>query len=357
MCIKASQVKLEMCEYCQRFDLLDMINDAIVLIDAKTNEVIFLNQQARRLYRYDQPELASLSVMDLSQESRETVYKNINSIIEQGQKGYVFTAIHGKQDKTIFKAKISARALMMHGSFVIVALVRDAAVEDNMREEVEIAGKFQRLLLPKDLELPLFSMKTIYQPLNGLSGDLYDVKYNEDSQILFGVVFDVMGHGIIAARQGGILHYLFQQAVDKHIAVSDKLSWINNEVMPFFSHGGFAAALLFALDFKCKTLSYSSAGISHFISLTSKGTKVIKSPGLFLGINENEAYDENVVPFEAGDGFFFMTDGLYEMLPQPFDQVHTFTEMYNLCKNQVNNEAIRDDASGIGIQINQLAPI
>lgn len=349
--IAESEVRFEMCEYCQRFDLLDMINDTVLLIDAKTEEVIFMNQKALQMYRYEQQEASGLSIMNLSNESRETVCQNISRIIEQAKRGHVFTALHGKKDGTIFKVVISARSLVMHGKPVIAALVRDAAVEDNMRQEIEIAGNFQRLLLPKDMETPQFLMKTVYRPLHGLSGDLYDIKYNEDSQTLFGVIFDVMGHGIIAARQGGILQYLFQRAVDKHIAVSDKLAWINNEVMPFFSSGGFAAALLFALDFKTKTLTYSSAGVSHFICLTKRGIKVVKCPGLFLGINENEAYDEGVIPFQTGDSFFFMTDGLFELLDQPLEQNHTFTTMHDLCNNTATNRAIRDDASGISIHI------
>lgn len=351
MIARESEIRPEMCEYCQRFDLLDMINDAVLLVDAKTNDVIFMNQKALHMYRYDQQEVDSLSVMDLNHESRETVCEKMRMVIEQAKRGYVFTANHIKKDGTIFKVEISARCLVMHGKSVIAALVRDAAVEDKMRQEVEIAGKIQRMLLPEDVETALFSMKTIYQPLHGLSGDLFDVQYNGDSQTLFGIIFDVMGHGITATSQGGILRYLFHQAVDKYIAVSDKLAWINNEVMPFFSCGGFAAALLFAFDFKSKTLTYSSAGINHFIYLNSKGATVRKSPGLFLGINENEAYDERVVPFQSGDSFFFMTDGLFEMLVQPIDHAHTFATMHELCKNLSSNKVIKDDASGIGICI------
>ncbi len=351
MIARESEVRLEMCEYCQRFDLLDMINDAVLLIDVKNGDIIFLNQQALHMYRYEQQEAAGLSLMNLSQESRETVSENISRISEQAKRGYVFTANHVKKDGIMFKVEISARCLMMHGKSVIAALVRDAAIDDKMRQEVEIAGKIQRMLLPKDMETALFSMKTVYQPVAGLSGDLYDVQIDEDNQTLFGVIFDVMGHGITAASQGGILRYLFYQAVDKHIAVSDKLAWINNEVMPFFGSGGFAAALLFAFDFKSMTLTYSAAGINQFIFLSGKGAKVIKSPGLFLGIRENEAYDEGVIPFQPGDSFFFMTDGLYEMLVQPIDQAHTFATMHNLCKDTASNKEIKDDASGISIYI------
>jgi len=344
-------IRPEMCEYCQRFDLLDMINDAVLLVDSKTNAVLFMNQKALNMYRYEQQEFDSLSIVDLSHESRETVCEKMDRVIDQAKRGYIFTANHVKKDGTQFKVEISARCLIMHGKSVIAALVRDVTADGKMRQEVEIAGKIQRLLLPAELENELFCMRTVYQPLHGLSGDLYDVQYNNDNQILFGTILDVMGHGIAATSQGGILRYLFRQAVEKHIAVSDKLAWINNEVMPFFSCGGFAAALLFAIDFNNKTLTYSSAGISHFVCLNCKGATVIKSPGLFLGINENEAYDEGVLTFQSGDSFFFLTDGLFEMLQQPIDNSHNFWSLYELCKTLPFNKTIKDDASGIGIFI------
>ena len=349
--IGTNRVSLEMCEYCQRFELLDMVNDAILLIDTENHNIVFMNQKALSMYGYRKLDIDHLSVVDLTNGSLETLNKNLARVIEQAKRGWFFTANHIKSDGTVFKVEISARFLAVHGQKVIVALVRDMTAETKMRQEVEIAGKVQRLLLPEAVDHELFCMRTVYQPLYGLSGDLYDVQYDEDSQTLFGIILDVMGHGIAATSQGGILRYLFRQTVEKHIAVGDKLAWINNEVMPFFSCGGFAAALLFAFDFANRTLTYSAAGISHFIWLNSNGARVIKSPGLFLGINENEAYDEQIISFQPGDGFFFLTDGLFEMLSQPIEHTHTFWTMYELCKNLPVNKAIKDDASGMGIFI------
>ncbi|CQR72021.1 Phosphoserine phosphatase RsbP [Sporomusa ovata DSM 2662] len=347
--IMQSAVSQEMCEYCQRFDLLDMINDAVLLVDAQTNDVLFMNQKALHMYRYEQQEIDKLAIVDLSHESRETAREKMQMVVERAKRGYIFLANHVKKDGTLFKVEISARCLVMHGKAVIAALVRDATADGKVRQELEIAGKIQRLLLPEELTTAQFSMRTIYQPLHGLSGDLYDVQYNEDNQTLFGIILDVMGHGIAATSQGGILRYLFRQAAEKHIAVSDKLAWINNEVMPFFSCGGFAAALLFEFDFKSKILTYSSAGINYFLCLNSKGVAVIKSPGLFLGINEKEAYDECVMSFRSGDSFFFLTDGLFEMLAPPIDKLYTFDTLYEQCRNLPMNKTIKDDASGVAI--------
>lgn len=342
----------DMCEYCQRFDLLDMLNDAVLLLEAQHGDILFMNQKALEMYQYDKSEMNALSITTLSHDAVETTKDQMSMVVNQSKKGFVFTANHVRKNGTIFKVEISARYLMMHGRHMVAALIRNLTIDAKMREEVAITGKIQRRLLPRDLETILFHMRTIYQPLQGLSGDLYDVKYDDKNQILYGIIVDVMGHGLVATSQSGILRYLFRQAVEKYIPINDKLVWINNEVIPFFTSGGFAAALLFEIDFKSKILSYSSAGINQFFYLGG-GTEpeIIKSPGLFLGINQDETYDQRVLPFQSGDSFFFMTDGLFEMIKQPMAHSHTFWSMYEVCKDLSVSQAIADDASAIGILI------
>lgn len=341
----------ELCNYCQRFDLLDMLNDAVLLIDAQQGNLLFMNQKALEMYQYDKREITDLSVLTLNHAPGETVRANMEMVINQANKGYVFTTNHVKKNGTIFKVEVSARSLMMHGRHIIASLVRDLTAEGKMREELALAGKILRRLLPRNLETAFFHMRTVYQPLNGLSGDLYDVRFDEESQVLYGIIIDVMGHGVAAASQSGILRYLFRQAVEKCIPVNDKLSWINNEVIPFFSSGGFAAVFLFEFDFKCRILSYSSAGINQFFRVSGTALERIKSPGLFVGINENEGYDLNVISFQSGDSFFFLTDGLLDIIKQHIDQPHTFWSMYELCKTLSLSQEANDDASGIGILV------
>lgn len=338
-----------MCDYCQRFELLDMINDAIVLTDAATGEVLFMNQNALTLYGYNAGEIAELTILKLAHDALETRHFNRDLIIKRGAGGYIFTENHIKKNGDVFKVEISARYLVLHGRPIFAALVRDLTADGKIRQEIEMAGKIQRRLLPRNMETALFRMQTVYQPLNGISGDFYDVKFYEDSQILFGIIIDVMGHGVGAAGQSGVLRYLFRQVIEKPIAINDKLTWINNEVIPFFKDDGFAAALLFEFDFKCRTLTYSAAGINHFLHLDNKGTRVVKAPGLFLGINEEETYEQGVLPFQSGDSFFFLTDGLFELITQPIDNTHTFWSMHELCKKAPVNKTARDDASCVGI--------
>lgn len=339
-----------MCDHCQRFDLFNMINDALLLIDFQNGQFLFVNQKAIELYQYTKEEFLRLSMDEILNNSATTAREHMD-LVKQYKDGYIFTANHIKKDGSIFKVEVSARYMKLHGTVVCAAVVRNLTPDGKMREEVQIAGKVQHRMLPRDLENELFWIRSVYQPHSYVSGDLYDFVYEEKSQNLFGIVIDVMGHGVAAALQTSILKYLFLKAIKKNITIKDRLTWINKEVMPFFKDGQFAGVFLFEFDFKCNSLSYSAGGINHFIILREQGPQVIKTPGLFLGINEEEVYDQGTYRFHPGESFLFLTDGLFEMFLQPMEQKLDFWSIHEMCKKTVSSGECRDDASGVGILI------
>lgn len=339
-----------MCDHCQRFDLFNMINDALLLIDFESEKILFTNQKAIDLYQFSKEEFLSISMNEIVNNSVLTMRENMN-LAKLHKDGYVFTTNHVKKDGSIFKVEVSARYMKLHGTVVCAIVVRNLTPDGRMREEVQIAGKVQHRMLPRDLENELFRIRSVYQPYRYVSGDLYDFVYEEKSQNLFGIVIDVMGHGVAAALQTSILKYLFLKAIKKNITIKDRLTWINREVMPFFKDGQFAGVFLFEFDFKCNSLTYSAGGINHFIVLKEEGPQIVKTPGLFLGINEEEVYDQGSYRFHSGESFLFLTDGLFEMFLQPMDRQHDFWSIHEMCKKTVNSGECHDDASGVAILI------
>ena len=79
----------------------------------------------------------------------------------------------------------------------------------------------------------------------------------------------------------------------------------------------FAAALCFQIDFTAKTLCYASAGINYFLAGSAALGPVVSVPGLLLGIMEEEQFEEHTISIASGDCFYFPTDGLWEVLPEP----------------------------------------
>lgn len=340
----------DMCHYCQRYDLLNMMHDALVLIDSRDGTILFMNENALEMYQYTIEEVTKLSINQISHDSAALTRESLQSA-KRRAKGYVFTSNHIKKDGSIFQVEISTRYMAFHGSYIFASVVRNLTPQLKMRREVELAGKVQRHLLPRDIVHELFEVQSIYQPHGYVSGDLYDFIFDKDKMILHGIIIDVMGHGIAATAQTGVLKYLFMQAKEKKIPLHARLGWINREVMTFFEGGGFAAAFLFEFDFSSNILTYSAGGINHFIVINAQGTEIIKAPGLFLGINEKEIFDQKTLQFTSGDSFLFLTDGLFELLPKSLDKELDFDGMQTLCKTLALDGKHRDDASSVGIQI------
>lgn len=327
-----------------------MINDPFVLVDVENGKILFMNGKALDLYQYTEEECLTKFAKDISHNSARLIQENLE-LAKKNKNGYVFTANHVKKDGSIFKVEISSRYMSLHGKFVFAAVIRNLTFNGKIREEIQLAGKVQRRLLPRDTNNHLFRTFSIYQPANYISGDLYDYVFQEESQKLYGIVIDVMGHGLAAAFQTNLLKYLFLRVVDKKKSVKDKLAWMNKEVMPFFTGGEFAGVFLFEFDFTCNTLNYSAGGINYFVIVKDQKPQIRKVPGIFLGIKEGETFDQDTYSFQPGEGFLFLTDGLFERFKQPLEQELNFESLIEMCEKIVTSGECRDDATGLGIML------
>ncbi|MBP2650303.1 MAG: putative sensor protein [Firmicutes bacterium] len=336
------------CDYCQRFELLNMITDALLLFQANDGKVIFMNQHAMELYGYTLDESDNLSIFSISHASRATILDQ-KKIAKQYSKGYTYISRHIKKGGTVIKVQVTMKYMLFHGTKIFAAVVRETTADDRFREEIELAGNVQRKLLPQNLENEFVGIRTLYHPHSYVSGDIYDFIFDEEKKELHGTVIDVMGHGLSAASHTNILKYLFHRTIEEGMPLNRGLAWINKEVMSFFHDGNFAAVVLFTLDFTAKTLTYSSAGIHNFIYLSSQGPEVIKCPGLFLGIKNEEFFDLGTIHFQPGDSFFFLTDGFDQLYDQPLSKDLSFTELHTLLKAITTTDKCYDDASGICI--------
>ncbi|WCK53931.1 PAS domain S-box protein [Aneurinibacillus sp. Ricciae_BoGa-3] len=230
-----------------------------------------------------------------------------------------------------------------------LAVFMDITEKEQLKKELILAGKIQAELLPLDFEERTATVRTIYQPYRYVSGDLYDYKWKKERTILFGYLMDVMGHGLATALQTSALRVLFHQIMSKDDSLTDKLFYINNEALRFFTDDTLAAAICFEFDFEKHTLTYASAGINYFIS---SAEHLIKIEGTFLGVMEDVCFEQHVLHFNAGDCFYFMTDGLFDALPQSFRGTDSFERTVKDLCTYAANKGCKDDASAICLKVN-----
>jgi len=338
------------CEFCQRFDLLDMINDALLLINATDGTILFMNQKALDFYQYTREEISDLSIFSLSHGAASEVLASLK-IVKQYANGHIATSRHVNKHGKIIKVQTSTKEIFFHGQNIFASIVRTVEHTEKFREEIEILGKVQRKLLPKNIKNNFVCTNSLYHPCDYASGDLYDFYFDTANLLLRGFLIDVMGHGASAVAQTNLFKYLFQRAIEKSIPLNNKLAWINHEVMPFFHDENFAALLLFEFDFKTNTLTYSAGGINHFTYISDQGIEDIRCPGMFLGINAAETFDAGTIHFKTGDSFFFLTDGFENCDLQLLPNKPNFHDIHDQLKRHTKTVGCNDDASAVGVLI------
>lgn len=235
-----------------------------------------------------------------------------------------------------------------------VAIFHDITADVEMRKEVELAGRIQKNILRADFSHEALKMKSIFLPYNHLGGDYYDYRWDEKNQIFRGFLFDVMGHGIVTALQVSALRVLFRQAVERKLSLPGKMHWMNKESISILPEDSFAGALLFEIDILRGQMSYVMAGINHFLLFSKQnptaGLNVVSQPGLFLGISEQEEYEEHRCELEPGDGVIFLTDGFYDRLLEQNVSLSKLDipSLMNLLDSLAFQRGLFDDATALG---------
>ncbi|AHF06428.1 SpoIIE family protein phosphatase [Desulfitobacterium metallireducens] len=231
------------------------------------------------------------------------------------------------------------------------AIFTDITADMKRRKELELGGQIQKNILRPDLIHERLRMKSLFLPYDYLSGDSYDYRWDEENQIFKGFLFDVMGHGIVTALQVSALRAIFRYVVSKDLSLSEKMQWLNHESIAILPEEFFAGAILFNIDLLKETLTYSVAGINHFlIASREQGIRKVSQPGLFLGISAEEQYEECQCSFKPGDGAVFLTDGFMDPIQEKDISLENMdiTNLMEVLSSMLFRENILDDATALG---------
>ncbi|WP_149029962.1 PAS domain S-box protein [Effusibacillus lacus] len=272
------------------------------------------------------------------------------SIRETGQwKGEIWNR---RKNGEIYAENLTINAIKDSSDNVTfyIGVFSDITERKRLEKDVILTGTIQRKFLPQDIADERITLKTIYRPAYYLSGDSYEFRWNKNRNVLIGCVIDVMGHGLAPALQNSALKVLFNEAAERNMPLDKKLAWMNRKSMSYFVEDSFAAVICFEIDFSQKTLTCVAGGINHFLVLSSQNQRVMKLPGTFVGLFEDVEYERHVFPYRSGDSFFFMSDGLLDLLPVQNDQRFTDFSASVSMLEQLSKRA-SDDATAVCIKL------
>lgn len=187
---------------------------------------------------------------------------------------------------------------------------------ERLRKEIEMAGRYQRFLLPDNPDLPGLKVATFYQPYIGVAGDFFDVVELGDAHAF--IIADVSGHGLLSAIVSSLLKPLFQQYIAQTRSPAETFRMLNRDLNQLTRDEDYVTAFCGVFDPAEGRLTYASAGHPPQFFMHREGNRIeeLKTFGFFLGVfdNDNEIFEQNETSLEVnpGDRLMIFTDGVTE---------------------------------------------
>jgi anti-sigma regulatory factor (Ser/Thr protein kinase) len=194
-------------------------------------------------------------------------------------------------------------------------------------------------------------IKTFFQPLHAVSGNLYNYFWTLHGDTIFGFVADVTGHGVTAALRTSALSALFQEAAGLSLPLMERAKWVHGRSLAYFSEGAYFAAICFELDLRHEELKVVCGGLYEFFIHTHYYSGSIQLTGSLMGLQRTPVFEERIYPAKAGDCFYFLSDGFSEQLECTEFPLQTFQDSCDYLQKLRTSAAAWDDMAGLCIQI------
>ena len=336
--------------------VMQQSNESILLVDIETRRILEVNPHCVEAFGYSEAELLAMTTYDLVADTRENIDRRSDAISSGTGVNEQLIHIRCKNGK-ILDVERSATVIQYGGKHVFMFANRDISSERKLQglilRDVAMAAGVQKDLLPRGFDDLLVSVETVYEPHHLVSGDFFDFAWSEDHKRLSGFILDVSGHGVSSALQCIAVSTYFRDILNSPMSLDARLKWVNRHVLRYFTHETFAAALGFEFDFSRRSLTFATAGIYGFLAESHALPRLVKRPGSLLGILDNPEYTEWTVPIKAGDAFYFMSDGLFDVVSRDADlPTADYKQAVRTLRDIAASPQRRDDCSAVCILIN-----
>ena len=234
-------------------------------------------------------------------------------------------------------------------------LYNELLVKQREEREIEIAGQIQADLLPKDIpEIPGIDVSAYNKPAKGVGGDYYDL-INFNNENLCVIMADVAGKGVPAALVMVMIRLTLHQIIKPDLDPYSIVNHLNKFLTKESSQERYATMFYFLINVKTKKLIYTNAGHGPLLLYRKAEDKfqMLDTPGLPVGIDKDQQYEQGDATLTKGDIAMLYTDGITEAMNvkrQEFtvDRIKeiikdnsekTTEEMTNIIRNRINEFA------------------
>lgn len=197
-------------------------------------------------------------------------------------------------------------------------LMEEVLENERYKEELKIARRVQKRLLPPQLEQDAcFEAAAFSESADEVGGDYYDTLRLSADQVAI-IIADVSGKGISAAFHMSQMKGVFHSLADQHISPDYFMQRANRALASCLERGSFISAAFFVIHTSSRTVQYARAGhcpILYYRAAAGKA-EYLADQGAALGMLRHSGYDqlikENSITFQPGDLLILYTDGITE---------------------------------------------
>lgn len=197
-------------------------------------------------------------------------------------------------------------------------LMGEAISNERYKEELDIAKRVQRALLPEKLDHDeFFSIHAFTIAAAEVGGDYYDTFKLSDHRFAI-VIGDVSGKGTSAAFHMSQMKGIFQSLAQMDLSADEFLFRSNKALSQCLERTSFITLTYFILDTSSKTLQFARAGHcpTLYYNKSKKAAEYFQNKGLGLGILRNDSFRKfihvNELKFDKDDILVLYTDGISE---------------------------------------------
>mgnify|MGYP001155949507 CR=1 FL=1 len=197
-------------------------------------------------------------------------------------------------------------------------LLEEAIENERYKEELKIAKRVQKSLLPERLELNEdFKIAALSKAADEVGGDYYDT-YRLDQDRFIMIIGDVSGKGTSAAFNMSQMKGVFHSLVHLDLSPQDFLHNANRALSRCLEKTSFITATYLKVNTSDKSIEFARAGHcpTLYYRASEKKGYYFKEKGLGLGILRNDNFSNYVsktrINYESDDVLVLFTDGLTE---------------------------------------------
>jgi sigma-B regulation protein RsbU (phosphoserine phosphatase) len=188
-----------------------------------------------------------------------------------------------------------------------------AARENRMEQDLKAARKLQKVLQPREVEIPGLEVAIRARPAHEISGDVYDFFDHGDDYAVI-AVGDVSGKGAAAALYGALVSGLLRILAPRRRSPALLMQSLNETLLERKVDAQYATLLVLLWEPRAGRFTLCNAGAEMPLIYRHGEILTPRVEGVPIGLLEDREYEEVIHQAEPGDTIVLFSDGVPDQL-------------------------------------------